>query len=516
MAIDIIVPRLGWSMDEGIFGQWLKQEGDLVNEGDALYELESDKATQEVESFDSGILRLPAGVPKPGETVKVGQCVGYLCASDETAPALCSTATKVQQDAQASELSVEGASESVPPSGVNNDAPTKNGLDKTPATPSARRLARKLGVDLRQIDDHEKDGPITEYEVRAAANTHRDASRQIDTNIHRDDRPRENGAGQQRQPRRAASPRAAATAAQLGISIAEISGTGRGGRIRERDVLAAAQLPSSEATILNHQTPQTLRYDPDTGDPDTGDPDTGDPGAVGSSSAAAARLVPSSSIRSTIAERMLVATQQTAQVTLMVKTDATQVLSLRNQCKSASENLDLQVPSVTGMFVKLVAAALQQHPEILQQWTKDGLLVPDGVHIAVAVDTQRGLLAPVLRHVPALTLGDLTRCLGASAERARSGQLAAEELQGGTFTVSNLGAYAVDGFTPILNLPQSAILGIGRIRPEPTVQGDEIVIRDQVSLSLTFDHRVYDGATAAAFLQTLCEILTEPGPWLMQ
>tara|TARA_Y100000814_G_scaffold23255_1_gene15555 strand:+ start:60 stop:575 length:516 start_codon:yes stop_codon:yes gene_type:complete len=171
---------------------------------------------------------------------------------------------------------------------------------------------------------------------------------------------------------------------------------------------------------------------------------------------------------------------------------------------------------MTGIFVKLVASALQQHPEIQQQWADGSLLVPDSIHVAVAVDTKRGLMAPVLRDVPALSLGDVTKFLAAAADRARSGQLAQEELMGGTFTVSNLGAYAVDGFTPILNMPQSAILGIGRIRPEPIVQESEIVIRDQVSLSLTFDHRVYDGAIAAAFLQTLCDRLLEPGPWMLQ
>ncbi len=203
-------------------------------------------------------------------------------------------------------------------------------------------------------------------------------------------------------------------------------------------------------------------------------------------------------------------------MTLMVKADAMELMNLRKEFKQASDTIEVLVPSVTSMFVKLVAVALQKHQEILHQWAEESLLVPDGVHIAVAVDTQRGLLTPVLRNVPSLPLGKIARCLHAAIERARTGQLAPEELQGGTFTLSNLGSYAVDGFTPILNLPQSAILGIGRIRPEPTTKGEEVVISDQVSLSMTFDHRVYDGATAAAFLQTLCDLLRQPGPWLMQ
>ena len=499
MAIEIIVPRLGWSMDEGIFSQWLVQDGDMVHEGDALFELESDKATQEVESFDSGYLRIPADAPNPGDTVKVGQCLGFLCSSDETAPALCTSSAGSPTDTPSANLSDKEELDSASTNKVQGDSPPEIGSDTTPATPSARRLARRLDVDLQQLDDSGKKERITEQEVRTAARKRGAANLQGDTNS------RENGTGQPASARPAVSPRAAATAVQHGISLADITGSGRGGRIRERDVLAAIQQPSRTAS------PQAQQMPPMAQPPDLRNPDPAE-----SPSTATAKRVPSTTIRNTISERMLEATQQTAQVTLMVKTDASQVLSLRNQCKAASECGNLQTPSMTGIFVKLVASALQQHPVIQQQWADGSLLVPDSIHVAVAVDTKRGLMAPVLRDVPALSLGDVTKFLAAAADRARSGQLAQEELMGGTFTVSNLGAYAVDGFTPILNMPQSAILGIGRIRPEPIVQESEIVIRDQVSLSLTFDHRVYDGAIAAAFLQTLCDRLLEPGPWMLQ
>ena len=495
MAIEIVVPRLGWSMDEGVFGQWLKQEGEMVQEGDSLFELESDKATQDVESFDSGVLRLPEGAPRPGDTVKVGQCLGYLCGVDEAAPAACSSGDDIA--AKAADRESVDATDQPPVQPRGAAAHEGAGLARElpdagvnpPATPSARRLARKIGVEIGQASPAGNGHAVTQEDVLAAAQANGPGT------------PGPTGNGLPENPRIAVSPRAAARAAELGVDIAVITGSGRGGRIRERDVLAAAVPHSKQATMQN--TPVQRRPAPTQV-------------VAGASPTSAAELIPSSSVRSTIAERMLIATQQTAQVTLMVKTDATEVLRLRNQCKSSRETRELQVPSVTGMFVKLVAAALQQHPVIMHQWAENGLLVPEGVHIAVAVDTQRGLLAPVLRDVPSITLRDVTTCLRGAVERARSGQLAPEELQGGTFTLSNLGAYAVDGFTPILNLPQSAILGIGRIRPEPTVRGEEIVIRDQVSLSLTFDHRVYDGATAAAFLHTLCELLEQPSPWLIQ
>ncbi len=472
MAIEILVPRLGWSMDEGTFAKWLKEEGELVEEGDALFELESDKATQEVESFDGGILRLPAGAPQPGEVVVVGQRLGYLCKPDEPLP-----------DAGAPLEQADSAPQVQAPA---KPSPPQVSRSETPASPSARRLARKLGVDIRQVASAGNGRSVTEEDVQAAAS------------VQADPLPQKKGSEPTDKPRQAVSPRAAARAVELGVGLSGVTGTGRGGRIREQDVLAAA-----EGAVAMQSSPGA-------------DPQMQGPATAATDQAAPQGAAAALSVRKTIAERMVAATQQSAQVTLMVKADAAGLLSVREEFKAASTLREIEVPTITGMFTKLVAAALQHHPQLLHQWTDGGIVVPDGVHLAIAVDTEHGLLAPVLRNVSELPLAEITRQLPALIQRARARQLTPAELQGGTFTLSNLGRYAVDGFTPILNLPQSAILGIGRIRREPTVVGDKIVIGDQVSLSLTFDHRVHDGAPAAAFLQTVCEILKQPGPWLMQ
>jgi len=480
-------------MDEGVFAGWLKQEGEMVEEGDALFELESDKATQEVESFDMGILRLSADAPKPDDTVKVGQCIGYLCTRDEPVPAACSTVmdTNSQIDVPTSTntaIQPISRSNAFPPANSPSEAHLKTTSIDPPASPSVRRLARNLGVNIRPMVGSGKGKRITKEDVQAAVETHvADLSR-------------ENGNGLQKESRRAVSPRAAARAVQLGISLLEVNGTGRAGRIRERDVLAAAQATAAKKLSPEVQTNQSHVHE-----------------SAASQKAPALFTGSASSIsmRRTIADRMVATTQQTAQVTLMVKADATELLNLREEFKRASKLGKIQIPSITELFVKLVAAALQNHPELLHQWGNNGILVPEGIHISVAVDTERGLLVPVLRNVSSLPLVEVTRQLRGIIERARAHQLTSDDFQGGTFTVSNLGRFAVDGFTPILNLPQSAILGIGRIRREPTVQGNEIVIRDQVSLSLTFDHRVHDGALPAAFLHTLCEILEHPGIWSM-
>jgi pyruvate dehydrogenase E2 component (dihydrolipoamide acetyltransferase) len=271
-----------------------------------------------------------------------------------------------------------------------------------------------------------------------------------------------NVAAPQPQPvagRQAISPRARRAARERGIDATQVQGSGRHGRIREGDILAAA-------------------------------------------AAAAGR--PLSPVRRAIAERMVQSLRNTAPVTLTTTAHATNLVKLRNQFKSAPHGPDSIVPSITDLFVKIAAHALQQHPALNACWQDDRIVTSAQIHIGIAVDTEAGLLAPVIRNVPALTLEQIARQTRALADKARRRQLTAEEMQGGTFTITNLGAFGIDAFTPIINWPQCAILGIGRIRRQPAVIGDQVVAREQVTLSLTFDHRLVDGAPAGRFLQTLC------------
>jgi pyruvate dehydrogenase E2 component (dihydrolipoamide acetyltransferase) len=173
------------------------------------------------------------------------------------------------------------------------------------------------------------------------------------------------------------------------------------------------------------------------------------------------------------------------------------------------------VPSYTDFLVKLTAIALEKHSLLNASWVDDEIHLSDGIHIGIAVDTDAGLLVPVLRDVPALGLKQVAARARDLIERARARKLMLDELQGGTFTITNLGAFGIDAFTPLINVPQCAILGVGRIARRPVVFGEQIVARDQLTLSLTFDHRIVDGAPAARFLQTLCGLIENPGPWLM-
>ncbi len=214
---------------------------------------------------------------------------------------------------------------------------------------------------------------------------------------------------------------------------------------------------------------------------------------------------------------MLEGAHATAPVTLTTTADATNLVSLRRPFKTAIRSEGEIIPSYLDVVVKLVARALQEHPALNQQWIDGRIVCPDGVHIAVAVDTPAGLLAPVLRDVPSLPVREIAARTSELARRAQSAQLAPAELGGGTFTISNLGAFGIDAFTPIINVPQCAILGLGRIDRRPAVVGgaDQIVPRDMVTLSLTFDHRIVDGAPAARFLATVSHAIENPGPWLV-
>lgn len=397
MAFPITVPRLGWEMEEAVFVEWLKKDGEAVKEGEPLFVLESDKAVQEVEAIDSGILRIPPDGPNQGDIVPVGAVLGYLVAPGE-------------------EVSFEPQATATP------DA------HRAPLSPAGSSSAQS---EIPQ--------PIPTQTAGAPS----------------------------------ISPRAARLAAELGVDWARLQGSGKGGRIREQDIRAAASQRGADA-------------------------------------AAAGRALPIDPVRRRIAERMATSAHTTAAVTLTTTADATNLVSLRARLKARSAAQNEAVPSYTDMIVKLTATILHDHPMLNARWDQDKIILPDGIHIGIAVDTETGLLVPVIRDAALLSLGQLAVRSRDLIERARSRRLSPEEMQGGTFTVTNLGSYGVEAFTPIVNLPECAILGLGRIRRAPTAVEDRIEVRDMMVLSLTFDHRVVDGGPAARFLDAIRQAIEQP------
>ena len=273
-----------------------------------------------------------------------------------------------------------------------------------------------------------------------------------------------------------ASPRARRAAKAHQVSLKGLHGTGQGGRIRERDVLSAAASPAD----------------------------------TGAMAPTASKLeVPITAQRRTIAERMMSSLKNTAPVTLTCRCDATNLVALRSKFKLAADNAI--VPSFTDIIAKVAAGALSQHPMLAGRWEGGRILLPDAIHIGIAVDTEHGLLVPVIRHVTDLGVREIARRSRSLIEAARSRRLKAEDMQGGCFTLSNLGSFGIEAFTPIINYPETAVLGLGTIIREPVVTKDgQLGIREQITLSLTFDHRIVDGAPAARFLQTLREGIEKP------
>jgi len=291
-----------------------------------------------------------------------------------------------------------------------------------------------------------------------------------------------------------ASPLAKKLAAQHGIELSMVKGSGPGGRIDKEDVLAAVAALETRGAILSTPPLATVPT----------------PTPVETRQPAGANYQELSPIRKTTAERMAASSHETARVTLFTEVDATELVHTREKVASEFEKLVGVKLTVSHLLLKACAMALREHPYMLAQWEQGRLRATNEVNLGLAVQAEAGLLVPVLNGADALSLKDLAQRATTMVERARRGTFSLAESASGTFTVTNLGMYGVDGFTPIINPPETAILGVGRIAEKPAVVAGRIEPRWQVVLSLSFDHRVVDGAPAAAFLQRLRKLLETP------
>jgi pyruvate dehydrogenase E2 component (dihydrolipoamide acetyltransferase) len=215
-------------------------------------------------------------------------------------------------------------------------------------------------------------------------------------------------------------------------------------------------------------------------------------------------IIPLSGVRGLIAERMALSHSQTAPVTLTTEVDATALVELRSAL--ASDNIEA---SYNDLLLCVLAHALREHPRLNATWLGN-IMLWRAVHIAIAIDTERGLLAPVIRNVDRKGLGQISQESKALTARARLGACTPEELRGSTFTLTNLGMFGIDAFTPLVNLPECAVLGVGRIKTQPVMVDNAVVGRQMLWLSLTFDHRLVDGGPAARFLQRVSRLVERP------
>ncbi|MFN8492421.1 MAG: 2-oxo acid dehydrogenase subunit E2 [Caldilineaceae bacterium] len=492
MASEILMPRLGWTMEEGTFGQWLKQDGASVKTGDLLFTVESDKATQEVEAFDHGILRIPPDGPQPGEILPVGALMAFIVQPGETAPfEAAKPVTPAATPAPATESIPTPQAVAVQTNGASAESKIQSPKSKINISPRARRVAGELGVDWTQLPGSGATGRIIERDIRAAAEK---AAAEAAAAQAAPPEPAPQEPAQETKVR--ATPVAARLAQQAGIDLVELAAQQPGKRIEREDV---------EAVIAARAT----------GAPQPVTPEPATPPATPPSAPVTGERVPVSRIRRIIAQRMAESSQTTAPVTLTTEVDATEFVALREQLKATFTPRGLPVPSYNDLLIKLTAVALQEHRLLNATWTDNEIVIPAEIHIGLAVDVEEGLLVPVVRDVQAKNVRQIAVETKALIEKAKTRKLSAEELQGGTFTITNLGMYGIDAFTPIINLPQCAILGVGRIVKKPAVYQDQIVPRQMMALSLTHDHRVVDGAPAARFLNTVREYIETPTLWLV-
>lgn len=454
MAVQITIPRLGWSMEEGIFAGWRKADGDIISRGDVLFELEGEKALQEIEAVDEGTLRIPADGPEVGAVLKVGAVIGWLTTAGEVWPAPAGGEQGSGSKAESAASESEGESEGQ--SGAGEGAS---------GSPAVRRLARQLKVDLLRVVGTGRGGRITEDDVRSAAGTQAntvDVSEALATADH----------GQK------STPRARRAARKHGVDLTTVRGTGSGGRIREKDVLAAA---------------------------------TGS----GQRTGGGARSGVLKGRRAVIARRMRESRDRTVPVTIFRTVNAENLAGLRKQFKAAGT---APVPAWHDLIAKLTAVCLVRHPLLGARWADDDVVLPDAesICIGLAVDTPEGLVVPALPRVGQKSVLELARDSQAAIQRAREGRLVAADTAPAVFTISSLGGLGIDAFTPVINFPETAILGVGTIRRVPIVQDDDrIVVGQHLTLSLTFDHQVIDGAPAARFLQDLAGLLENPAAALL-
>lgn len=449
MPNEIVMPRLGWTMETGTVVEWLKDSGDSVEAGDFIFAVESDKAITEVEALDSGVLYIPEATPI-GVEVPVGAALGFILQPGETPPAYAfgGSAAPVPQNLGAP---VEG---DIPATVAPVAANGHHGV--MPVSPRARRIAAELGVDLAIVTGTGKGGRIREQDVRAAAAV-------VPAPV----------------PEPRATPSVRKLAEEIGVDLRTVSSSRPSGRITRADL----------------------------------------PRGVAASSPAEGVSKPIGPIRRRIRDRMAETARTVAPVTLTTEADATDLWNFREQLKRdlvsglKTQASSPKTPSITDLLVRISALALVDQPEMNVRLDGDTVVQFEAAHIGIAVDTERGLLAPVLRDADRKSIHDIAAESAELIERTRDGSIESDRLTGSTFTVSNLGMFEIDAFTPIINLPEAAILGVGRIVPKPVVvdiEAETIAIRRMLFLSLTFDHRVVDGAPAARFLQRIKRMVEYP------
>ncbi len=481
MPVPFNMPKLGLTMEEGTIVEWLVPAESAVVPGAAVVLVDTDKVQTEVEIPDGGRLVF---VGEVGSTYKCGELIGYLLADGESAPAAAATSAASAAPAAVAPAAVAATAAPTVPAG----SAARGDGGRVLASPYARVRAKELGVDIASVGGTGPGNRIVAEDVETAA---------------RSPRPALVGAAAQPAaapvaPAPSAGPAgwrtpvappityAAAELARLvGLDLAQhtIRATSPDGRISREDV----------ATYVRGLLSGGRGTGPG---PSVAPPATQEPTAI----------VPFKGMRGTIATRMRASLQDMAQLTLMMDVDMDAVVADRQARRARGE-----APSFTDYVIAASARALRDHPRVNSQVTPDGIALLPRVNVGMAVALDEGLVVPVIPDTDGLGVVELSKHTARLAEAARTGTLKLTDYEGGTFSVSTLGMFGVDGFTPVINPPNSAILGVGRLRDDVAWSDDGSIRRvKRLTLSLTWDHRVFDGAPAAEFVRTITRYLDDP------
>lgn len=451
-ATIIRMPKMSDTMEEGVIASWQKKVGDAVESGDVLAEVETDKATMELEAYDDGTL-LYIGV-ESGESVPVDGTIAIVGEEGADYKALLDAENKKGRSKKETASEDKPASAPAPKPEEKKERSQSSGPSTQPASPAPATTTQAPPSDGGSNGQSSGNGRIF------------------------------------------ASPLAKRMAREMGYDIAQIKGTGDHGRVTKKDVEAFVPSATEPETTTTPQTKQQSASEPSTDQVVL-------PQAAGKEDYTESKVT---QMRKTIAKRLAESKFSAPHFYLTMEIDMDKAIEAR---KGMNETAPVKI-SFNDMVIKAAAMALRKHPGVNASWQEDTIRYNKHVHVGVAVAVEEGLLVPVIRFADNKSLSHIGTEVKQLAGKAKEKKLQPQEWEGNTFSISNLGMFGIDEFTAIINPPDSCILAVGGIKETPVVKHGEIVPGNIMKVTLSCDHRVVDGATGAAFLQTFKNLLEDP------
>jgi pyruvate dehydrogenase E2 component (dihydrolipoamide acetyltransferase) len=478
MSVEITMPQLSDTMTEGTLIKWYKKEGDKVSEGEKLADIETDKAVMEFESFEAGTLSKI--LVKEGEKAQVGQALAIVAGKGEKVEAGAKAPAAAKSEAPAAKSTPVGAS--------SHDSELGHG-------PIEEGRAQARRETVHDDPDHSSEA----ISMEASATMHKSRGKMSAASTGIAEREEERGGDGARLK---VTPLARRIAAEMDIDLRQITPSGPGGRIIQRDIVNFKPVVKE-----THGSPSVGLSKQDK-------PKAPTPVLATRTSSGQKEVIQLTKIRSVIAQRLQQSKQNIPHFYETIDVDAEELVKLRERMNKTIEKTGVRI-SVGDFVAKAVATALVQHRAINAHFNGTEITQFPDVNLGMAVALPNGLIVPVLRNINQMGLAEIRVRSADLVDRARAQKLKQDEMTGATFTVSNLGTYGVREFSAIINPPEVGILAIGGAEKRPVVRNDQLVARTMMTMTLSADHRVVDGATAAEFLRTLKGLLEEPGMMLV-